>query len=198
LKAAIELALVSACVLTSCTRRREPANERNQSTPLVTSAGKSSNTESLHGSSSRAGSDGALVPAAPYDTLLQTSTSGGSGDFQCAPGVFTLRDTITLRMEHPHGEYLQVTQPDGTPFFLAYPNPTEPASYFLVSSEAFAQMPTIRFKANVRSRPRIAGRDTLERVFDKPGKYVVTVGHRLETERGSDITRCTIRLVSAR
>jgi len=108
----------------------------------------------------------------------------------------TLKDTITLRMETPHGEYLTVTQPDSTEFYLSYPNPTESRNFFLVPADSFAQMPTIRFRADIRSRPRIYGRDTLEPVFSKPGKYVLTIGHKLESEASSEIHRCTIRLVS--
>jgi hypothetical protein len=108
----------------------------------------------------------------------------------------TPKDTITLRMRTPHGEYLKVMQPDSTIFYLSYPDPTESRNFFLVPADSFAEMPIIRFKADVRSRPRIYGRDTLEPVFSKPGKYVVTVGHKMESEAASEIHRCTIRLVS--
>jgi hypothetical protein len=98
-------------------------------------------------------------------------------------------------MATPHGEYLAVMQPDSTHFYLSYPHPTESRNFFLVPSDSFAEMPTIRFRADVRSRPQIYGRDTLEPVFAKPGKYVLTIGHKLESEQSSQIHRCAIQLV---
>jgi hypothetical protein len=129
-------------------------------------------------------------PSQAGDTLADTV------DFACTPALATLKDTITLRMRTPHGEYLEVMQPDSTHFYLSYPSPTESRNFILVPSDSFAEMPIIRFKADVRSRPRIYGRDTLERIFNKPGKYVVTIGHKMESEAASEIHRCTIRLVS--
>jgi hypothetical protein len=130
----------------------------------------------------------------PSDTLFPGDTTNDGEAFRCTPTVFTLRDTITIRMAHPHGEYLIVTQPNGTTFFLTYPNATEPQNYLLVPNGSFIDMPTIRFRANIKAHPQIFGRDTLETVFDRPGKYVVTVGHKMESEHASEVTKCTIRL----
>jgi len=129
----------------------------------------------------------ALVPSTEAE---DTSLVG----FYYSPSVVTVKDTITLRMEIPHGEYLAIMGPDSAMFFLSYPNPTEPRSWFLAQADSFAQMQTIRFRADVRSRPRVYGRDTLEAVFAKPGNYVLTVGHKLESEHASEIQTCTVRL----
>lgn len=80
-------------------------------------------------------------------------------------------------------------------FFLVYPNPREAPSFLLMSSESFTELPEIRFRADVRSRPRIYGRDTLEPVFQKPGNYILETGHNLESDQSSDIYTCTVRLV---
>jgi len=133
----------------------------------------------------------ALVPSTESE---DTSLVGLS----CLPTVVTLKDTITLRMEVPHGEYLAIIGPDSSMFFLSYPNPTEPRSWFLAQADSFTQMPVIRFRADVRSRPQVYGHDTLESVFTKPGNYVLTVGHKLESEQSSEIQTCTIRLVDKR
>jgi hypothetical protein len=98
-------------------------------------------------------------------------------------------------MKTPHGEYLAVTQANGTIFYLIYPHP-EPSDHVLEPSEAFVDMPTIRFRADLKARPRVYGRDTLETVFSVPGEYVLRVAHNLESERASEIHKCTLRLVS--
>lgn len=136
----------------------------------------------------------ALIPSPPQgaDSLI------GIDAFKCTPTVATLKDTITLRMETPHGEYLTVTRPDSNEVFLAYPQPTEPRYFFLVPGDSFVDMATIRFRADLKSGRRIDNRDTLEAVFDKPGKYVLTIGHKLESEQSSEIHKCTIRVVSSK
>jgi hypothetical protein len=196
LKGAMTLTMFAACVLISCEQTPVPSKDQSQETLPAPAVGNSSNRSRAEPTASSTGTPSALVVAARGDTLHPTDMSSASSGLQCTPAVFTLRDTITLRMEHPHGEYLMVTQPNGTPFYLAYPHPTEPPSYVLVSSDTFAEMPTIRFKAAIQSRPRVFGRDTLEAVFSKPGRYVLTIGHKLESEHASQIHKCTIRLAS--
>jgi hypothetical protein len=95
-------------------------------------------------------------------------------------------------MEQRHGEYLTLVGPDSTTFFLIYPNPAQPLEVVLMSSETFAETPTIRFPADLRAKPAVSGRDTLEPVFKKAGKYVLTIGHKLESEHASEIHKCAI------
>jgi hypothetical protein len=97
-------------------------------------------------------------------------------------------------MEPPHGDYLVVTQPDSTAFYLVYPNPDVTPRFLLMSSEVFAELPQVRFRADVRSKPQIFGRDTLEPIFQKPGKYTLMIGYKLESERSSGVYRCTVQL----
>ena len=96
-------------------------------------------------------------------------------------------------MEHPHGEYLTVVGPDSTMFFLIYPSPSEPPEHLLMTSETFAETSIIRFRADVTAKPQVYGRDTLEPVFKRPGKYVLTIGRKLESEHASQIHKCSIR-----
>lgn len=149
-------------------------------------------------SSSVGGDDGApsaLVTGSVTDAKQIVDTSTSAPGLQCAPKTFSRRDTLTLRMERPHGEYLIVVQPDSTMFYLVYPNPRESARFLLMSSENFTDLPEIRFRADVQSRPRIYGRDTLEPVFQKPGKYILEIGHNLESDQSSGVYTCTVRLV---
>jgi hypothetical protein len=190
LKGQIALTIVAGCILTSCARSSLKDESKTSST--TASGVESTNTASRPLVDSTQLAPSALIasPSQGPDTLADTV------DLICTPALATLKDTITLRMRTPHGEYLKVMQPDSTIFYFSYPDPTESRNFFLVPADSFAQMPRIRFKADVRSRPRIYGRDTLELVFSKPGKYVVTIGHKLESEAASEIHRCTIRLVS--
>ena len=140
----------------------------------------------------------ALVTNPTTDTKATSDTSTDTPEFQCTPKTVGPRDTITLRMAIPHGEYLVVTQPNGTTFFLVYPHREEDAGALLESSDAFAQMPMIRFGVDWKARPQLFGRDTLERIFHEAGSYVVETVHNLESERASQIHKCAVRFVPER
>lgn len=189
MKGQMTLTIVAACILASC--GRSSLKDEGHASSTTVSGGESANTVSRPLVDSTQ-----LAPSALIESRSQAGdTSTDIVGLVCTPTVATLKDTITLRIETPHGEYLTVTQPDNTEFYLSYPGPRESRNFYLVPADSFAQMPTIRFRANVSSRPRIYGRDTLEPVFAKPGKYVLTIGHKLESEQSSQIHRCTIRLV---
>jgi hypothetical protein len=98
-------------------------------------------------------------------------------------------------MQVPHGEYLVVIQPKGTWFYLIYPQNAAEPNYSLLPSETFKGMATIRLGGDVRGKPWVYGRDTLETVFQAPGKYVLETGANIEGERGSQIWKCTVRFV---
>lgn len=181
-----------ALLLMSCERTAKPRENGSEASSTPTAGVRAPTPTSSSLIDSAHGAPAALVasPSGAADSAMDIE------GLQCSPPVFSLKDTITLRMEYPHGEYLMVSQPDSTPFFLVYPDTTEPRNFFLVPADRFVTMPAIRFRADVKSLPRVYGRDTLETVFAKPGKYVVTIGHRLETEAASDVYKCTIRLVT--
>ena len=209
-KRPIVLALLATVVLTSCKPSADPSRNLGQAdssginspapTTIVSSSSTSgdSQTPSAAANSSSASGDsdtpGALVTSQGVDTKRVIDASG----LQCTPRIFSRRDTLTLRMEHPHGEYLVVTQPDSTAIYLVYPQPDVPPRFLLMSSDVFAELPEVRFRADIRSKPEIYGRDTLEPVFGKPGKYTLTIGHKLESERSSGVYRCTVQLVPER
>ena len=190
----IAITLGAAWILAACDHT--PRENESHARPPSPGAVDSVNVANRISIDSANGTLAAVVPLPPQTAEQVAYADSNTIGLQCMPNVFSRSDTITLLMEYPHGEYLMVSQPDSTPFFLSYPNPTEPRNFLLVTSDSFVEMPTIRFKADVRSRPRIYGRDTLEEVFNKPGKYVVTIGHKLETGQASEIYSCTMRLVS--
>lgn len=163
----------------------DSANNGNGPLPPVSSASSSANSV-----------PSALFNAAAPNDSTQSPNTPASTSLECTPKVLVHRDTITLRMEVPHGEYLGVTQPNGTPFYLINPHPGKPPDFSLVPSDTFTTMPTIRLATDVRAKPLVYGRDTLETVFHEPGTYVVEIGSNLQSDLGSQIHKCTVRLVA--
>lgn len=139
----------------------------------------------------------ALVTSPWVDTKAVFDTSLDAPNFQCAPKVFTSRDTIALRVEIPHGGWLSVEGPDSTFFTLSSPFFHEHYPFSpLVEVEALKQMLILRFRADIRMRPNVYGRDTLEPVFRVPGEYRFTIGENLATEYDEEDPNwhCSIRL----
>jgi hypothetical protein len=181
-------------LLAAC--ERTPRENESHTSSSSASAVDTVNVANRVSVDSAHGTPAALVPLPPQSAAQIAAADSNKVGLRCMPSVFSRSDTITLLMEYPHGEYLMVSQPDSTVFFLSYPDSTKPRNLFLVAADSFARMPAIRFRADVRARPFVYGRDTLEPVFTKPGKYVLTIGHKLETEHASEIHRCTMRFVS--
>jgi hypothetical protein len=182
------------CTVMACDRGPGSRANENQTTSTAITAGDSANGTKPVQIDSAHGAPAALVAS----SVGAADTTSDIVGLRCTPAVFSQKDTITLRMESPHGDYLMVSQPDSTAFFLSYPDSTEPRNFFLVQADSFALMSLVRFRADVKSRPRVYGRDTLETVFSKPGKYLLTIGRKLESEHATDIHRCTIRLVASK
>ena len=110
----------------------------------------------------------------------------------CAPTTFGPDDTLTLRMNVPHGVYLIATQPGDSLFYIIYPQLNMPTrKYSLIPPEEFKQMDSLKLPWNVKAIPWYAGRDTtLAPLFPRPGKYVMTMGENLEghNPRGASCT----------
>ncbi len=210
-KRPIIIALLAAALVTYCRPSSDASQNhgrtdssgiaRQASTTIVSSSSTSADLQTpsaaANGSSAAGDSDTpvALVTSTPTDMKRVMNSSGGASGLQCAPKTFSRRDTLTLRMGAPHGDYLVVTQPDSTAFFLIYPNPDVSPRFLLMSSEVFADLPQVRFRADIRSKPLAIGRDTLEPVFPKPGKYTLMIGQKIESERASGVYRCIVQLL---
>jgi hypothetical protein len=140
-------------------------------------------------------SSSALVTGPWIDTKQVLDTSLDAPNLQCAPKVISRRDTITVRAEVPHGGYLVVINPEHASFYLIQPERGRPETMGpLGSSEVFMNTLITRFRADVRAKPAIYGRDTLEPVFNAAGKYIIEVGENLESEADDDyIWKCTLR-----
>jgi hypothetical protein len=110
----------------------------------------------------------------------------------CYPTNFGPTDTLTLRMNVPHGDYLIATQPGDSLFYVIYPQRNVPSrKYSLIPPEEFKQMETLKLPADVKAVPWYYGRDTtLAPLFPRSGKYVLTMGENLagDNARGASCT----------
>lgn len=112
----------------------------------------------------------------------------------CAPGKLSGDDTLTVHMRPPHGDYLIITAPNGTVFFVVYPQLGDPRrKYSQVPSDSFRKAQTMRLAGTLRANPRVYGRDTtIEPVFTQPGKYQIRVGEHLESDFAAESAVCEV------
>lgn len=194
-KAATMIVVLATVFLPCC--KPTPAPSQNQERADSSSIGTAASATIATSSSTAAenSTSRGLVTSPSTDIKQVMDTSIKAPNLQCAPKMFSRRDTITMRMEVPHGEYLVVIQPNGTWFYLVYPHDVDGPNYSLVPSDTFKAMPTIRFRGDVKGKPWVYGRDTLETVFQEPGKYVLETGANIASERGSQIWKCSVRFV---
>lgn len=131
----------------------------------------------------------------PLRPLTDTTTSSS---LTCTPQVMRPGDTLILRMETPHGEYLTANHPDGTLFFIVYPQFDVPTRKFsLLPSRRFKTVRTLGLPANLRANPRVYGRDTtVETLFSRSGEYVLWVGDNLESDYNSRSVSCRVTFVA--
>ncbi len=105
--------------------------------------------------------------------------------FSCTPKSFGPRDTLTFRMETPHGDYLTIRTPADVFYYFVYPRLGLPTRSYssMVPSEAFKTMSTLKVPGDIRLPPQIYGKDTIpEVVFSRPGQYVVNMGENLPSD----------------
>ncbi len=153
--------------------------------------GKSANV------AARADSPASPVQAATVALTHPTADSDKKRPFICTPRVLGRRDTLTLRMKIPHGDYLIATQPDGTQFYIVYPTLGMPTRKFsLVPSERFKKMPRLQLPIDFRAKPNIYGRDTTERYFLRSGEYTLFLGRNLEGDFNPQSVACHVTFMA--
>jgi hypothetical protein len=182
-------------LLAGCSQTREGARPDAALDSTSVSVASSSTQVAPPSAAAETGSSPALVTGPWIDTKQVFDTTLDAPNLQCAPKVFTRGDTITVRAEVPHGGYLVVLNPEDATFYLVQPERGHPEIRGpLGSSEEFMKTLITRFRADVRAKPAIYGRDTLEPVFNAAGKYIIEVGENLESEGGAEyIWKCTVR-----
>jgi hypothetical protein len=122
-----------------------------------------------------------------------------AGTLRCTPDRVGPADTITLTMGVPHGRELSVESPAGEFFMLVLAEPRPDDGPMLMPAERFRAAAAVRLPvASLRAKPYVAGRDTAERVFARPGAYRFRVAEVLNTDDGTPVRQCTVRLDAAR
>jgi hypothetical protein len=122
-------------------------------------------------------------------------TTENAPSFQCAPAMFTEADTLTLRINAPHGDWLSVKRPDESVFYLVAPSTGSAPNYSIVPSDSFPNKVMLRFLGGLVTRPGPDGNGNMTAVFNQPGHYEFRVGGDLASHRPRDVRECTIRLV---
>ena len=107
-----------------------------------------------------------------------------STEFSCTPRSLRPHDTLTLRLDTPHGGELMVHTPSDVFFSFVYPPyDTAHQKYSIVRSEDFRTVSTLKVPVDVRLPPLIYGKDTIaEAVFSRPGQYVLQMGDTLASD----------------
>lgn len=103
----------------------------------------------------------------------------------------------TLRFKQPHPAELSIEAPDGTIYFLVYePNATMGARQApLVEKAAFRKKRELKLDVSKAiTSPLIYGRDSNERIFQKPGRYTVVLADNIQSDADQDVYRCRINL----
>lgn len=129
------------------------------------------------------------------DVKRAIDTTESAPEFQCAPGMFTEADTLTLRMTAPHGDWLSVKRPDDKVFYLVTPASANAPNYSMVPSDSFPNQVMLRFLGGLVTRLGPDGNGDMAAVFNQPGHYEFRVGTDLASNRPRDVRECVIRLV---
>jgi hypothetical protein len=112
----------------------------------------------------------------------------------CAPKSLGPRDTLTLRMETPHGGELSIHSPDDVFYVVVAPEyDTSAARFAVVPNASFKTMSTLKVPADLRLPPRLYGRDTIpEPVFNRSGEYTVLMGENMASDHTGPPFICKI------
>jgi hypothetical protein len=175
------LAALTLCAMACAKKERSENPSMTVSSTVATLQSSSSSTSSTQGNH-------ATVAPAQQDT-----PSSNSSALTCIPKILRAHDTLMLRMQTPHGDYLTANQPDGSLFFIVYPPFDDPSRKFsLMPSDQFKTTARLQLPADVRAIPWHYGRDTTEIFFRRPGRYVLWVGENLESDINRHAVKCEV------
>jgi hypothetical protein len=173
-----------------------PAENSSNAATSSTTVTASSDTNSTTGSATTGSAGSTLPQVSQAGRFVDTIASGPPprSALACSPKSLSRRDTLSLAMKTPHGNYLTVNAPDGTAYFIVYPQLGDTSrKYSLIPSEDFRHVSHLRLPADVQANPRVYGRPNLENLFTKTGNYVFHMGDNLEGDFGQNDHRCTVR-----
>ena len=183
--------LPTVVLITACTSHTEKS-DRGLDSGAIASTTALNTTASTTAASETTNA----VPAVQAGRFVDTVASGPPPKLPliCYPRILSGRDTLSLSMKTPHGEYLTVNTPDGTAFFIVYPQLGDSSrKYSLIPSEDFRHVSHLRLPANTLANPRVYGRPNLDTLFTKTGNYVFHIGDNLEGDFVEEAHQCTVR-----
>lgn len=136
--------------------------------------------------------DGAMAVAmAPALAVPPTDSN-----LTCEPQLLRRQDVLTVRMPTPHGPTMMAIAPDSTQYLVVFHGegrPDRAQRKSLAPPETFAKTPELNLDPKlVMAAPHVAGRDTNEALFTKPGGYRLIVGSDLETD-GPRYAECVVQ-----
>lgn len=136
--------------------------------------------------------------AGDSSTIDDIAPAGGVppslSNLTCTPEIGPT-DTLQISITAPHGPAFHVVDPASTPFFVIFSGDGGGQRRSLMPADSFVQLTSLSivpraFSASVW----IAGRDTNERVFTRPGTYRLRVGSEMESD-GPVYAECLVRYV---
>ena len=117
------------------------------------------------------------------------------GSLRCSPTSLGRTDTLTLVMSVPHGRELSIEGPTGDFFNLVLAEPQASDGPMLLPADTFRVLPAVRLPVgSLRGKPFVAGRDSVELVFASPGAYRLRMAEVLNTDDGTPVAICVVRL----
>lgn len=181
--------IVTTFAVASCERRQDASQVARVGNDSSNLRSQISRQPSAHAAGEVDSLQSANQPASQTADTIVSALS-----MSCTPSTFGPGDTLTLHMNTPHGDYLTAKQPGDSLFYIIYPQLNVPRRrYSLMPSDSFKQTPTLRLPADLQAVPWYYGRDTtLAPFFTRPGKYVLTMGEKLEGDFGARAVRCSV------
>ena len=114
---------------------------------------------------------------------------------RCAPRVLTARDTLRITFAGAHGGELSIENPQHVVFYLVSVDPTPEHGPQLMTADALQRARVVRLAgASLRALPYVYGASDTVAVFQQRGTYRVRVAERLQTDDGTPVQTCVVRV----
>jgi hypothetical protein len=115
-------------------------------------------------------------------------------NLECSPQVVGPNDDLRIKLGRPHGSSFFITGPDRTQFIVVFhPGADRGLRQSMMTPEKFKALDEMGLKVYaLEAGVWIAGRDTNEKVFVKPGTYRIRVGDDMETD-GPNYAECLVK-----
>ncbi len=142
-----------------------------------------------------------LLSATMHPPLLPTSASGVPLPSARAPKMWVeneqafMGETILLRFQTPHPQFLGVVDPDGKFFYIVFPAAQSMGNLTpLVDSKAFVRLDRLEISTTqLKADPYKYGVTENQPVFTKSGAYAFILGDNLHTDDPTTMHRVKVK-----